>query len=226
MASGRTRRVCRRPQSSSFVHELRVDSFVGLEALALLPVAVSFSVNSCIVKSFGAVASPGLWSTRAESAPSFAQALAALPHSLQPNTERESASVLHFQSRLRVELVCDALHRGMCKQFGLLSRTPKRATRRSPPRAPAPQIQISNLGSAGAARVIRAGQPQRHSEHGRRQRGRETGSVQSSLNLQCLQGAGQPAKRTDSGCDGASLRRASTKLEDAASTPAIAITER
>ena len=207
MASGRTRRVCRRPQSSSFVHELRVDSFVGLEALALLPVAVSFSVNSCIVKSFGAVASPGLWSTPAESVPSF-------------------ASVLHFQSRLRVELVCDALHRGMCKQFGLLSRTPKRATRRSPPRAPAPQIQISNLGSAGAARVIRAGQPQRHSEHGRRQRERETGSVQSSLNLQCLQGAGQPAKRTDSGCDGGSLRRASTKLEDAASTPAIAITER
>jgi hypothetical protein len=47
-----------------------------------------------------------------------------------------------------------------------------------------------------------------------------------SLNRQCLQGAGQPAKRTDSGCDGASLRRASTKLEDAASTPAIAITER
>ena len=131
MASGRTRRVCRRPQSSSFVHELRVDSFV----VALLPVAVSFSVNSCIVKSFGAVASPGLWSTPAESVPSF-------------------ASVLHFQSRLRVELVCDALHRGMCKQFGLLSRTPKRATRRSPPRAPAPQIQISNLGSAGAARVI------------------------------------------------------------------------
>src|SRR6188768_2869821 len=55
---------------------------------------------------------------------------------------------------------------------------------------------------------------------------RDRSAVRRCLNRQCLQGAGQPAKRTDSGCGGASLRRASTKLEDAASTPAIAITDR